>query len=1006
MATLPSSGSKGRTGRRIAFLFVVGAWLALGACPAIAQAPAAGPARAEAEPRVALVIGNGAYRAAGVHKLKNPVNDARAMAKTLRELGFKVIEVEDADLKTMQKAFVEFSQALPRNGAALFYYAGHGMQLKGLNYLLPVDAAVEIDAAIPFETFPMEVVTDQLDDAHARVALVILDACRDSPFGRGLRGISGGLAAIDAARGTLIAYATAPGAVAEDGDSGHGLYTLELLSAIKSPGLDVEQVFKKVRAAVVERSGGKQVPWESSSLIGEFFFVPPGSTATMTPPPSSAPSEAPEMMLWSSVKDSGDPALLQTYLDQFPHGTFAGAAKIMIEKLKRSQTAALPPKPEAVPAPAASAAVAIEEIEGAYITVKRANIREKPLTDAKLIKTLEPGVPLTVTGRVKDTGWYRVVSADDKLRGFVFGDAIQDMKAAEEAEWQRVKDAKESGLVDRFLKRYPAGAYANEAKGLREALTKAEKQAIVVPSASAARPSDESSKMAVPIEPLMTAKSQDHVETPGAGTPVARIPPDRSQSEIGIQGKGGGDPYLNALRDAIVRNLTYPALAHGRAGIAKYEMVMDRQGVMLKLAIVQSTGSPDLDRAGMDAVQKSAPFDPPPAKIIGDRIGLQLTLYIGPNIGSESRAGRSAEPEAVPAPALTPGLGGEIMVATAGPMSGNDAAFGEQMKKGAEMAVRDINAAGGVLGRKLRLEVGDDQCDPRQAVPVAQSFVRKGVIFVAGHYCSGDSIPASAVYVENNILQITPASTNPMLTDSAAQKGWKTVFRTSGRDDQQGIVAGNLLASHYQGRRIAILDDQSPYGAGIANQTKRSMNEAGVQETLRQSFQKGDRDFTALVSRMKQMGIDVVYVGSYHTETGLMVKQAADQGFHPQWVSEDALVTDEFWKVAGPAGEGLIMTFPPDPRVHPAAKAVVAEFRQAGYDPLGYTLYTYAAFQVWAQAVKAAGTTDAQSVAATLRKGTYNTVLGTIQYDDKGDRQAPGYIWYRWHDGRYAQTNL
>src|SRR5208282_5858526 len=178
----------------------------------------------------------------------------------------------------------------------------------------------------------------------------------------------------------------------------------------------------------------------------------------------------------------------------------------------------------------------------------------------------------------------------------------------------------------------------------------------------------------------------------------------------------------------------------------------------------------------------------------------------------------------------------DIEVATAGPMTGNDAAFGEQMQKGAELAVKDINAAGGVLGKKLKLEIGDDQCDPKQSVPVAQSFVQKHVVFVAGHYCSGSSIPASAVYVENNILQITPASTNPALTDGAAQKGWKTVFRTCGRDDQQGVVAGKYLATHWKGKKIAILDDQSPYGAGIAIETKKNMNGAGVQETLRDSF--------------------------------------------------------------------------------------------------------------------------------------------------------------------------
>jgi branched-chain amino acid transport system substrate-binding protein len=348
----------------------------------------------------------------------------------------------------------------------------------------------------------------------------------------------------------------------------------------------------------------------------------------------------------------------------------------------------------------------------------------------------------------------------------------------------------------------------------------------------------------------------------------------------------------------------------------------------------------------------------------------------------------------------------ELVVATAGPMTGGDAAFGEQMKKGAEMAIKDINAAGGVLGKKLKLEIGDDQCEPKQALPVANSFVQKHVVFVAGHYCSGVSIPASAVYAENNILQITPASTNPRLTDEAFTKGWKTVFRTCGRDDQQGVVAGKFLATHYKGKKIAILHDKSPYGQGIADETKKNLNAAGVKEALYDSFQKGDKDFTALVSKMKQMGIDVVYVGSYHTETGLLIKQSREQGFGAQYVSEDALVTDEFWKIAGPAGEGLIMTFPPEPRDNPAAKTVVAEFKKSGYDPEGYTLYTYGAFQVWAQAVKMAGSTDTQKVSAALHKGSFDTVLGKIEYNERGDIKDSSYVWYKWHDGKYAETKL
>ncbi|MBM3598350.1 MAG: branched-chain amino acid ABC transporter substrate-binding protein [Alphaproteobacteria bacterium] len=345
----------------------------------------------------------------------------------------------------------------------------------------------------------------------------------------------------------------------------------------------------------------------------------------------------------------------------------------------------------------------------------------------------------------------------------------------------------------------------------------------------------------------------------------------------------------------------------------------------------------------------------------------------------------------------------DLVVATAGPMTGSDAVFGEQMKRGAEMAIKHINDKGGVLGKKLKLELGDDQCEPKQALPVANSFVQKKVIFVAGHYCSGVSIPASAVYAENNILQITPASTNPRLTDEAKTKGWKTVFRTCGRDDIQGVVAGKYLAEKYKGKKIAILHDKSPYGQGIAEEVRKNMNAAGQKEAIWDSFSRGDKDYTALVSKMKQQAIEVVYVGSYHTETGLLVKQSREQGFGAQFVSEDALVTDEFWKISGPAGEGLLMTFAPDPVSNPAAKAVVDEFKKGGYNPEGYTLYTYAAFQVFAEAAKKANSTDAQKVAAQIRGKTFETVLGTLIYDDKGDVSNSVYVWYIWKNGKYQQ---
>lgn len=339
----------------------------------------------------------------------------------------------------------------------------------------------------------------------------------------------------------------------------------------------------------------------------------------------------------------------------------------------------------------------------------------------------------------------------------------------------------------------------------------------------------------------------------------------------------------------------------------------------------------------------------------------------------------------------------EIVIATAGPMTGQYASFGQQMKAGAEQAVADINAAGGVLGQQLVLEVGDDACDPKQAVAVANQMVNKDVVFMAGHFCSGSSIPASQVYEEEGILQISPASTNPKLTE----EGGDNVFRVCGRDDQQGQVAGAFLAEQFGAKNIAIVHDKTAYGKGLADETRKNLNSAGVTEALYEAYTAGEKDYTALVSKLKQNSIDVLYVGGYHTEAGLMVRQMRDQGMDTLLVSGDALVTDEYWSITGDAGEGTLMTFSPDPRKNPVAAPVVEVFRGKGVEPEGYVLYTYGAIQAWAQAVEKAGTLDLDPVIASLRDNQFDTVLGNIGFDDKGDVTAPGYVFYEWKAGSY-----
>ena len=340
----------------------------------------------------------------------------------------------------------------------------------------------------------------------------------------------------------------------------------------------------------------------------------------------------------------------------------------------------------------------------------------------------------------------------------------------------------------------------------------------------------------------------------------------------------------------------------------------------------------------------------------------------------------------------------QIKIATAGPMTGQYASFGAQMKAGAEQAVEDINAAGGVNGQKLVLSVGDDACDPKQAVAVANQFAGEKVAFVAGHFCSGSSIPASAVYNEEGIIQISPASTNPKFTDERAGPG---IFRTCGRDDQQGEVAGKFLFDKFKDKKVAFVHDKTAYGKGLADATLAVYEKAGGKPAMYEAYTAGEKDYSALVSKLKAAGVGVLYVGGYHTEAGLMARQMKEQGMNTVLVSGDALVTDEYWAITGPAGEGTLMTFSPDPRKNEIAKPVVDKLLKAGKTAEGYSLYTYAAIQAWAQAATTAKSIKTDDVVKALNAGTFKTVLGDLKFDKKGDVTLPGYVFYEWKNGKY-----
>ena len=351
----------------------------------------------------------------------------------------------------------------------------------------------------------------------------------------------------------------------------------------------------------------------------------------------------------------------------------------------------------------------------------------------------------------------------------------------------------------------------------------------------------------------------------------------------------------------------------------------------------------------------------------------------------------------------------QVRLGVGGPMTGGVAAFGAQLRQGVEQAVSDINAKGGILGQQIQLFVGDDRADPREGVSVANKFVADGVKFVVGHFNSGVTMPASDVYQENGILEITPAATNPKVTE----RGMWNIFRVCGRDDQQGGLAGALIAQRFKGKRVAIVHDKTTYGQGLADETRRAMAKGGLKDVMYEGVSKDDRDFTALISKIRQARADLVFWGGLHDAGGLIVRQMRAQGIKAPLMGGDGITDDEFAAIAGPGAEGTLMTFSPDPRTNPANKAIIELFRsQRMFEPQAYTLYSYASVQIIKQAAEKANSLDPKKVAEVMRSGmVFDTVLGKISFDKKGDvsEYVVGdvkkdryvlYIWRKGPDGR------
>jgi branched-chain amino acid transport system substrate-binding protein len=333
----------------------------------------------------------------------------------------------------------------------------------------------------------------------------------------------------------------------------------------------------------------------------------------------------------------------------------------------------------------------------------------------------------------------------------------------------------------------------------------------------------------------------------------------------------------------------------------------------------------------------------------------------------------------------------EILIGVAGPMSGQNAGFGEQMKRGAQAAVDQINQDGGINGEQLALVSADDSCDARRAVAVAQDFISQDVRFVVGHFCSGAAQAAAETYAKADIVMVAPSASNPKLTD---ENHWN-VLRLAARDDAQADAALARITADVPSAKIAVVTDGTP---GMAALIGKFSGAAAI------TIKPGEKSFPDAVEAIRVSGANVVYLACAGAEGGILAGQIQDAGLTPKLYGPDSLLSDIFWERAGIAGEGTLATFARDPAASPKAQSLIAFLGAAGIAPDGATLPAYAAVQVFAAAAKAKTVNDGKAMAQWLKSGVaVDTVLGAVIFNSKGDVVPPRLDWYRWSLGSYSR---
>lgn len=340
----------------------------------------------------------------------------------------------------------------------------------------------------------------------------------------------------------------------------------------------------------------------------------------------------------------------------------------------------------------------------------------------------------------------------------------------------------------------------------------------------------------------------------------------------------------------------------------------------------------------------------------------------------------------------------DITIGVVAPLTGPVAAYGDQVKNGAVAAAEVINKNGGIAGEKVVLKLADAAGDPKQGVSAANQLVGEGIHFVIGPVVSSVAIPASDVFAENGVLMVTPTATTPGLT----ARGLQNVLRTCGRDDQQAEVAGKYTLSHLKDKRVAIVHDNGTYGKGLADAFKKIINDGGITEVAYAALTPGEKDFSALVTRLKADNAEVIYFGGFHPEGGLLARQLRDIQLDVQIIGGEGLSNTEYWAIGNEAAQGTLFTNATDALKNPDSAEAVAALKEDGIPPEAFTLNAYAALQVLAYGIEKAGKADdAAAVAATIKSAAaIPTAIGKLTYDSNGDLSSPSFSLFKWDNGK------